>query len=497
VYRRIWRAILDLLTVNPLKLFFRGLFIVVIALPALMMMLINISHYTGDSTQTVLKEKETQSLLAATIVTEKLNGYFDLTRSFATRPLLIRNVEKADWEAALHVLDGLLDHYPNIVRIVLYDTHAVIKADMPPAGVVSQSRADKEWYREYSKVQGPYLSGVYQRTAKPRYFVVSINMPVYPLRSEKDALEKDIRPIAILQTQLNLDFFHNFTHTDVGIPGLIYIFDQHGHIVYHPNYPNSDKIIDFSSVEIVQKTLSGKSGAELNFNPVDRETRVAGYRTIPKYGWGVVVTQAVKDAFAARDEMVRSLYIVYISITGLAVLLGLAILYIFISQKESEEKLKDLALLDELTGLHNRRGFLLLSQQQMKEADRMRQSLFLAYVDINKLKLINDRFGHEEGDRAIIDTATIIRQVFRDVDIKARIGGDEFVALGMITDSFNIETIQNRFQSYSAENIGESNRPYTLSLSTGITLYDPSEPCRIEDLMVRGDQAMYEIKSRL
>ena len=94
-------------------------------------------------------------------------------------------------------------------------------------------------------------------------------------------------------------------------------------------------------------------------------------------------------------------------------------------QKRMEEELRSLSLHDELTGLYNRRGFITLAEQQCKIADRMKREMMMIYIDLVKMKYINDTFSHQEGDRALIDTANILRNTFRPADIIARIGGDE------------------------------------------------------------------------
>ena len=156
---------------------FRASFVLVFVLPTVALMIVSVSHYREESTRSVMKAKELQGILAVAIVTEKLTAQFNLGTSFAIRPLLIRNIEQGRWQDAMHVLDGVLEHYEDIDRIVLFDPAGVVKADLPAAGVVGQSRADKEWYREFSKRRQPYLSGVYLRVAEPRGYVVSLVLP--------------------------------------------------------------------------------------------------------------------------------------------------------------------------------------------------------------------------------------------------------------------------------------------------------------------------------
>ena len=97
-------------------------------------------------------------------------------------------------------------------------------------------------------------------------------------------------------------------------------------------------------------------------------------------------------------------------------------------QRATAERLRDLSLSDELTGLLNRRGFLSAATAQIDAARQTRAPLALLFTDINGLKQINDELGHEQGDRTIQDAACVLRDVFREGDIVARLGGDEFVA---------------------------------------------------------------------
>ena len=94
--------------------------------------------------------------------------------------------------------------------------------------------------------------------------------------------------------------------------------------------------------------------------------------------------------------------------------------------KQMEEKLRVLSLTDELTGLYNRRGFFTLSEQQLKMAGRLKSGIFMLYADMDTQKEINDRFGHQGGDLALIEIADIFKTTYRASDIIARIGGDEF-----------------------------------------------------------------------
>jgi two-component system, cell cycle response regulator len=94
-----------------------------------------------------------------------------------------------------------------------------------------------------------------------------------------------------------------------------------------------------------------------------------------------------------------------------------------------QEKLLKLSVTDELTGLYNRRGFFTLAEQLVKLSNRQKNVLYLLFADLDNLKEINDIYGHEAGDQVLIETAKIFRDSFRDSDIIARIGGDEFIVV--------------------------------------------------------------------
>src|SRR5207244_11941111 len=89
----------------------------------------------------------------------------------------------------------------------------------------------------------------------------------------------------------------------------------------------------------------------------------------------------------------------------------------------------DMGLVDELTGLYNRRGFLTLATRDLRLARRGNETLLVAFADLDDLKSVNDTAGHAVGDRALRDTAGLLRQTFRDSDLVARIGGAEYAVL--------------------------------------------------------------------
>ncbi|MBI4825371.1 MAG: MEKHLA domain-containing protein [Nitrospirae bacterium] len=162
-------------------------------------------------------------------------------------------------------------------------------------------------------------------------------------------------------------------------------------------------------------------------------------------------------------------------------------------RKRMEEELRTLSITDELTGLYNRRGFLMLAGQQLKLANRLKRGVLIFYADLDDLKIINDRYGHQEGDGAIFETANILKDVFRESDIIARIGGDEFVVFPVHTTGYSTETLSARFREHLRVYNMKRAAPYDLSISIGIAYYEKCSHS-IEELLVQADKLMYEQK---
>jgi len=163
-------------------------------------------------------------------------------------------------------------------------------------------------------------------------------------------------------------------------------------------------------------------------------------------------------------------------------------------RKRMEQQLHTMSLTDELTGLYNRRGFITLSEQQLKIAERTKKNLLLFFTDLDKMKHINDTFGHQEGDKALIDIATILKDVFRESDIIGRMGGDEFAILAIDTTDETREVLIMRLHNTLDDYNRPEGRNYQLSLSIGIAKYDPEKPCSLDKLMAQADELMYEEK---
>ncbi len=165
-------------------------------------------------------------------------------------------------------------------------------------------------------------------------------------------------------------------------------------------------------------------------------------------------------------------------------------------RKQLEEAIKTLSIKDDLTGLYNRRGFFALAEQGLKMAQRMGTEILLIYGDLDNLKKINDTFGHKEGDQALVDISQILKETFRESDIIARIGGDEFVILAMNNSETSAEKLIHRFEQVLNDHRLQTKSSHKLAMSFGIACFDPKNPSSIDALLVEADKLMYENKQK-
>lgn len=163
---------------------------------------------------------------------------------------------------------------------------------------------------------------------------------------------------------------------------------------------------------------------------------------------------------------------------------------------QSNALLESLSLTDDLTGLYNRKGFFALAEHRVKVASRTGAPFSIAFVDLDGLKLINDTFGHQEGNRALVETANVLKECFRESDILARLGGDEFAIFIADAEENQIEGIERRIQRSLATCNSAEGRGYRLSFSTGIVPAGSQKTSDLETLLAMADRLMYQQKSK-
>ncbi len=174
-------------------------------------------------------------------------------------------------------------------------------------------------------------------------------------------------------------------------------------------------------------------------------------------------------------------------------LLGRSLRYA-IERHRLQKELQRMTIQDDLTGLYNRRGFFTLGEQEFKLAKRAGREFSIVFADLDGLKMINDSMGHEVGDQYIVSAARFLKDMFRDSDTIARIGGDEFAILTYESSRFTAEGIKKRMDAELKKYNAESNLERILSMSVGISTFDPKSGESLDELLSTADTRMYEDK---
>lgn len=162
---------------------------------------------------------------------------------------------------------------------------------------------------------------------------------------------------------------------------------------------------------------------------------------------------------------------------------------------EKNRQLSKISTIDELTGLKNRRGFLTETQAVISSSINQGQRAILLFADMDNLKIVNDKFGHEDGDFALRTIATALKTSLRNDDIIGRIGGDEFVAFALLSSQQSADTISNRIHKKLEIMNKNSDKPYYIEASIGIVDFVCDADADIQKLIKKADDALYENKS--
>ncbi len=357
--------------------------------------------------------------------------------------------------------------YDLVILAVLAVTVFVFSAALP----INQTL--EGWAREH----GPLLRTRIDQWAIV-FVVLAVGFGAFSLRRWKD-LRDDIAERKRLEADL-LRFKLGIERSGEAI----FLADREGTLVYVN--PAFEKIYGFGREEVLGKT-----------------PRILKSGTLPpeiyQQFWGTILAKKVMSGEIINKTKDGRLLCAYSSANPILNEEGEIIGFLAIQRditetKRLEEDLRALSLVDDLTGLYNRRGFVTLAQQQLKLANRLMRKDFLVFVDLDRMKWINDTFGHQKGDEVLAETADILKNTFRESDIVARIGGDEFAILTVETEDADIEAINARLQGNIRDRNGKGDRGFHLSMSVGITRYDPEHPCSIDELLAKADKLMYEQK---
>lgn len=319
------------------------------------------------------------------------------------------------------------------------------------------------------------------------------------LVSETGELKKGALPERFLSWVNSLNQNARYAKLKIFLPSGEIIYSTEPADIGHTNTRSYFR--DIKTHSTVRAEVIPRNSASLE-NEVMPADVVETYVPIMKDDRLIGVFEIYYDISAERQKLAALVYRSYGILFTIAVGLLAAVIVTFLkARKNIEERdraegmLRLLSLSDELTGLYNRRGFSTLSEQQFRIASRDKKPLLLVSADLDGLKDINDTFGHTEGDLALIETATILKECVRKSDIVARIGGDEFVLLLTAGDKgFDISKLVDRLQKLIEKHNKKSIHRWKIFISIGFASRSPDSGQSLDDLIVQADKMMYEQK---
>ncbi|MDE5768143.1 MAG: GGDEF domain-containing protein [Oscillospiraceae bacterium] len=160
------------------------------------------------------------------------------------------------------------------------------------------------------------------------------------------------------------------------------------------------------------------------------------------------------------------------------------------------QELDKLYVLDPMCSIYNRNGFIRVTDKLLKQCKAEERSILVSFIDMDGLKLINDHYGHKEGDFALQRLATIIQELCDENSVCARFGGDEFIIFSMDCDEDDAEKLENRLYKKIAETNSIIMKPYEIDASIGTITAKVNPDDKLFELITQADSLMYEQKKR-
>jgi diguanylate cyclase (GGDEF)-like protein len=259
---------------------------------------------------------------------------------------------------------------------------------------------------------------------------------------------------------------------------------------------SSDSLITTDLLQREDAELSAALGrASKGSYETSQGTNLFTSFTVEGTPWRLVVSAPEPQVLLAVAGASTTLpWVVFAGLVA-AVAIGLVLQRRLAQSKARElDQVGKLAITDVLSGLHNRRGYELLAEQVLRDSRRDGRSAAVMLFDMDGLKQINDRLGHAVGNEAIVAAAGLLRSTFRESDVVARIGGDEFCVVGTLTGALDGAAQLRRLDDALRLFNEREGAAFHLALSGGVALYDPTDPKSLADLEAEADARMYQEK---
>lgn len=256
--------------------------------------------------------------------------------------------------------------------------------------------------------------------------------------------------------------------------------------IYLKSYHNGDKLAAITG----EAQIMPSSQYFYNFfTPDRRRTAVISPLFLNEEQYGIIVSELEFDYFPYIYSIIPQICAA-IKLTKLVGQLERSL----DAEQYRNSLLNRISMSDELTGIYNRRGFYEFANNLLKAPENEGKRAALIFGDLDNLKKINDTFGHDEGDYAIKTAASFMKSCFRQTDVVARIGGDEFAAFAVCEDRNIIASIPRRIKNMAALNNIRSTKPYNVTISVGLFELICSSDKDVQSYMDKADTALYADK---
>lgn len=352
-----------------------------------------------------------------------------------------------------------------------------------PSGVIKQISEDDPadvWYFRTRDAKKPYEINIDYDTVDRSRMSIFVN---YQVR------DYDGNVIGVTGVGLSVNAVTNLVETYQNRYGrTIYFVDTEGQITLRGSgFGNAENLYERPGMRRLATQILTSPGASLSYDE-DGHTYFVNSRLVPEFGWLLIVEQS---DYSSNNRLRNTLF----ANIGISLLITVIVgLVAYLTVRNYQNRLEDLASRDKLTGSLNRQVFDLVFDQVSKSAKRQKSPLSVMCFDLDSFKAINDTYGHPGGDAVLREVLTLIRTHVRESDLICRWGGDEFVVIFPGTGRQDALTKAREL----ADNIREAPVRFgrdkiLITISAGVTEYRDGED--LDTLMARVDNALYTAKA--
>lgn len=266
----------------------------------------NYRDINKELTSITLSRRVAMAQLIAVTMEERFDRIVDIGISLSTQLQKQDLIAQGRWKEAISFLNNVPRDLPQIQHLSLTDTYGHRKASAPtPPGTHGLDFSRHEWFQDVSRNGQVFVSPAYHRNVIPPSKVFAVAVPVKKATG-------GISGVLVLEIGIE-SLLKRMQSIDLGPEGFIYIIDSRNQVAFHSQHPQGTDIIDASVTPILERLRSGQHGADIAFDPLEKEESIIAYAPLPQYAWAVVIQQPTRASIglAVRDEQLRRLSIGY------------------------------------------------------------------------------------------------------------------------------------------------------------------------------------------